>query len=527
MDLPALARFRGRSIPMNLTWLGSRAAGNIEPVNRNPRCRFPQTRSLLALAAALALRPALSHGGAHNAIEVARHPAVAIENVSIVDVVRGRIVGPRTVLIVDGRIAAIDKLGKVARSSAALRVDGRGQFLMPALVDMHVHLFNNASHRPPNDWAFPLFIANGVTAVREMAAIPADLPVIARWRAAAARGELIAPHVLSIGVPVRTGEADAVRRQVREAHASGADFSKVFSDVGESTWRVALQEARALRLPVCGHIPADVSLLDAAAAGQRTNEHLTQIFEACTATESQWLALRQGLDGAKAAQIANAQEREILESFDSGVCERTAAALARTGQVQVPTLVLAHFEARSGRTEYRDDPRWRYLRPDEQARWALIIDHELPAEKELAARRREVSRKIVKALHLARVPILAGTDAPMPRVYPGFSLHKELELLVEAGLSPADALRAATFGPAEFLGLRKTRGSIAVGKRADLLLLEGNPLREISQTQRIRAVVLDGRLLQRADLDALLAGAARSSSVPATPSSPPGDGKGK
>ena len=127
-----------------------------------------------------------------------------------------------------------------------------------------------------------------------------------------------------------------------------------------------------------------------------------------------------------------------------------------------------------------------------------------PEDTKLAARRWEVSRQIVKTLHAAGVRILAGTDAPMPLVYPGFALHKELELLVEAGLSPADALRAATIWPAEFFGLSDSSGSIAVGKRADLLLLDANPLSRISHTQRIRAVVLDGRLLQRADLDALL-----------------------
>jgi len=145
------------------------------------------------------------------------------------------------------------------------------------------------------------------------------------------------------------------------------------------------------------------------------------------------------------------------------------------------------------------------LRADEQTRWERIFKEEYPiAGDKLAARRWEVSRQIVKTLHAAGVRILAGTDAPMPQVYPGFALHKELELLVEAGLSPVDALRSATIWPAEFLGMSDSLGSIAAGKRADLLLLDGNPLSDISQTQRIRAVVLDGRLLLRADLDRLL-----------------------
>ncbi len=476
------------------------------------RQRIKIARALLATVAALLAGQAPHLCSAQVSIEGAERPIVAIESVAVVDVMQGRIVGPRTVLIVDGRIAAIGEPGAVVLPPTAVRVDGREHYLMPGLVDMHVHLFNNATHRPPNDWTFPLFVANGVTAVREMAAVPADMPMITRWRAAVERGDLIAPRVLAAGIPVPADSPDAVRRLVREAHAAGADFIKVFSEVRESHWRALLDEARAQRMPVCGHIPAEVSLLTAATAGQRSNEHLTQIYEACSAREKQFLATRQGLTGMEAVKLRDAQEREVLESFDQRVCDRTARALAKTGQVQVPTLVLPHFEARGERVRFRDDPRWRYLRRDEQARWEHFLEQEPAADKKLFGQRWDVSRRIVKALHAAGVPILAGTDAPMPLVYPGFSLHKGLELLVESGLSPADALRAATLGPAEFLGLSESTGSIAVGKRADLLLLDANPLRQISNTQRIRAVVLNGRLLRRTDLDALLDGAARDSS---------------
>jgi len=151
-----------------------------------------------------------------------------------------------------------------------------------------------------------------------------------------------------------------------------------------------------------------------------------------------------------------------------------------------------------------EDTRWPSLRSDEQVRWERLLATKTSADEPLATRRLEVAQQIVQTLHAAGVRILAGTDAPMPLVYPGFSLQKELELLVESGLAPADALRAATLWPAEFLGISEHSGSIAIGKRADLVLLDDNPLREISNTQRIRAVVLDGRLLERGELDDLL-----------------------
>ena len=426
----------------------------------------------------------------------------------MVDVTRGEITRPRTVVILGGRITAVGETEATDVPPAALRVDGHGRYLMPGLVDMHVHLFNNATNRLPNEWAFPLFIANGVTGVREMAAKPADIATIRDWRGASARGDLTAPHVLAAGVSIPFGSPVAARQWLREAHAAGADFAKVFSPVTKRNWRALLEEARKLRMPVCGHIPDEVTLLEAAKAGQRSNEHLTQVFAACSGREEQLLAKRRSAPRIALTTSLDGPERDVLDSFDQVVCDRTAAALATTGQVQVPTLVLNEREARGTQASLHDDARWAYLRADEQARWQSLSTKHPIRERRLASQRLEVSLKIVKTLHAAGVRILAGTDAPMPLVYPGFALHKELELLVEAGLSPADALRAATIWPAEFLGKGESTGSIAVGKRADLVLLDDNPLRDISNTQRIRAVVLDGRLLQRADLDALLSGAA-------------------
>ena len=127
---------------------------------------------------------------------------------------------------------------------------------------MHVHLFNNASRRPPNEWSFPLFVANGVTGIREMRTEPAQMATVKRWRTKASRGELIAPRVLAAGIAVGAGPVDVSRRQVREAKAAGSDFIKVFSEVRELQWRAIIDEARVLGIPVCGHVPAEVSLLE-------------------------------------------------------------------------------------------------------------------------------------------------------------------------------------------------------------------------------------------------------------------------
>jgi len=160
--------------------------------------------------------------------------AVAITDVTIIDVESGRSSGPRTVLVDDGRIVAITAPRDAHIPAKAERLDGRGKFLIPGLVDMHVHLFNNASHRPPNDWAFPLFVANGVAAVREMNSKPDSIAIVKRWRREIDDGTLLAPAIVAAGVSVfGTSPADAAA-QVNVAADAGADFIKVFSEVAES-----------------------------------------------------------------------------------------------------------------------------------------------------------------------------------------------------------------------------------------------------------------------------------------------------
>ncbi len=443
------------------------------------------------------------------AVEAAR-PTVAITDVTVVDVEQGRTIGPRTVLIQDGRVVAIDAPTESHIPDGAQRVGGHGRFLIPGLVDMHVHLFNNATHRPPNTWTFPLFVANGVTAVREMAAIPASMPIVHAWRKAAEDGTLVAPRILAAGVVAYGPSPEEAARQVDAAADAGADFIKVFSDISAASWRAVIDASHRRSLPVMGHIPAGVSVLAAAQAGQRTDEHLTQIFEACSTIERAVSDERHGLEGEALVARSDAQESRVLEAYDQRTCEHIAAALARSGQAQVPTLILPYVESKPPDRAPASDARWQYLRADERTRWLRVQESLTAEQRAVAARRWPVARKIVTTLHHAGALLLAGTDTPMPAVYPGFSLHEELALLVESGLSPVEALRSATLAPASFLGIADRLGSVSVGKRADLVLLDANPLIDIRNTQRIRAVMLDGRWLTRPALDALLADAAKS-----------------
>src|SRR5262249_47358740 len=162
-------------------------------------------------------------------------------------------------------------------------------------------------------------------------------------------------------------------------------------------------------------------------------------------------------------------ESRVLGAYDQRACDRVARALASTGMVQVPTLVLPWVESKPADRAMASDPRWQYLRADERARWQRIATEITPDQRAVAARRWGVAHKIAASLRHAGVPLLAGTDAPMPGVYPGFALHDEMDRFVDAGYTPAEALRAATFAPASFLGTSDKAGSVDVGKRADLV----------------------------------------------------------
>jgi imidazolonepropionase-like amidohydrolase len=250
----------------------------------------------------------------------------------------------------------------------------------------------------------------------------------------------------------------------------------------------------------------------AARAGQRSNEHLMQAFEACSSIEAELIASRRKLAGDALVARRDAQEARTLAHYDRRSCRRASRELAKTGQVQVPTLVLTRI---SKDPDPATDPRWKYLRGDEQTRWQRNLAALTEQDDALEQQRWRIARAIVSTMHDSSVTILAGTDSPMPKVYPGYSLHEELALLVRSGLTPLEALRSATLAPARYLGLAEETGAIALGKRADLVLLDANPLDDIRNTRRINAVVIGGRLFRRNDIDALLA-AARSG----TPSRP-------
>ena len=425
----------------------------------------------------------------------------------------------QTVVVRDGKIIAAGAARHVRIPCDARRVEAAGKFLIPGLYDMHVHcLFEG---RPA--FCFPLLVANGVTAIRDMGgAFSKD--EIQKLRDEIAARRLIAPRLAAVAgrmidapAPPRDGfvnvaSADEARNVAADARARGWDFLKAYNLLSRESYAALVSEAARQHLAVEGHVPFSMTAEEVSNLHQKSIEHLADLLISVSRDEA---ALRQRIN-VEAASAANANwarakvEIDAAQSYDADKAAALFREFARNGTWQCPTLVLKRMSGVAEVTELAGDERLQYIPASLQERWRTTFTQLVVPTGSAYARRARATASIRLVGEMARagVKILAGTDSPpQPFLYPGFSLHEELRLLVEGGLTPLDALRAATINPAQFLGEQQTRGSIAKGKVADLVLLRGNPLERIESTAQVEAVVLNGRYLERADLDRLLASA--------------------
>ncbi|HEX2191434.1 MAG TPA: amidohydrolase family protein [Longimicrobiaceae bacterium] len=433
---------------------------------------------------------------------------LAITRVAVVDVNAGdagsALLRDRTVLVRHGRIAAVGPAREVRIPRDARVVDGRGKFLVPGLWDAHAHV----SHAGPG--ALPVYAAHGVTSVRDLGG---RLPVLLAWRRQVREGTLAGPELFVAGPAVEGAywldpvlalfSSDSVLRaypflerspRLRVSSPAGAlaavdslrrlgvDLVK-FRNVRGDEARALLSEARRLGIPVAGHAPGGMGLGEAADSGVRSIEHV---------------------------------ETAMLRLGDAGPAARRAefARIARAGTALTPTLLTDRVYRQTpdsvARAAIADtagllNPRRRRVSRGLLENWRFGLETKrLEGPNDWAgSHRRQVAD--LRLAHEAGVPILVGTDLGVALVYPGSGVHEEMRLLVEeGGLSPFDALRGATVLPARSLGVHGRVGAVYPGLEADLVLLDADPLRDVAHTERIRAVVLDGRLFTRAELDALL-----------------------
>ena len=442
-------------------------------------------------------------------------PAVVVEHVSVIDVRAGNVHSDQTVVVERGRIASVAPAGSAKIPAGATIVDGRQKFLIPGLWDMHVH-----ASWPGLDQMFaPLFVANGVTGVREMYGSPF---VIAAWKQKYQTGEawprmIGAGHILDGPRPFWPGSvvaanADEAKQAVNKLHAGGADFIKVYTKLPRDAYFAALDEAKRIGTYCAGHVPDAVSVSEASDHGQRSIEHLTGVALECSKDVDAMRAERAAAAADTSANLMKiwlGQSERILSTQDPKRAADLFARLARNHTWQVPTMTVLRSMSSLNDSVFTADPRVKYMPEQIVTGWNWKNDFRFrsrtPEEWANGKKMFKLYTEIVRAMNRAGVPIMAGTDMLNPFTFPGFSLHDELVNLTDAGLSPAEALRAATLSPAVFMNATDSLGTVEKGKRADLVLLDANPLEDIHNTHKVNAVVLNGRYYDRVALDAFMA----------------------
>lgn len=435
---------------------------------------------------------------------------IVFTNATIVDARNGGKLYPHmTVVVKAGTIAEIGS--KIKFDRRARVIDAEGKFLISGLWDMHTHT-GFIQPRWDEKVIYPLYIANGITGIRDMGG---DLEQLLRRRQEIERGEVLGPHMLMAGPFLAAGKGDAqtisvtnpgeARDAVDTLKSRGVDFIKVLNLDRDSYLAVA-QEAEKVGLAFVGHVPVSVSAAEASDTGQRSIEHLTGISLACSSDEDKLRAVILQARKEKDWPAYFSAGKRADQTFNSKKAAELFGKLAANHTWQVPTLVWTQAQVNLDSTTLGADRRLRYVPASVRERWnSEELLKETPPEQ-LAEYKRDAvqSLELVGQMHHAGVQFMAGSDGPDPFVFPGFSLHDELELLVKSGFSPAEALQAATYDPAAFLGKLDKYGTLEKGRVAEIVVLQDNPLLDIRNTRRIEGVMVDGHYYSRPDLDRIL-----------------------
>ena len=459
--------------------------------------RFPRTYLERRLVDTGSASPSL-----HHAIAAQTASVVVFERVNVVPMDRERVLANQTVVVRDGRIAAIGPADNVEAPAGATLVDGRGQFLMPTLAEMHAHLlpqyaapYAAGRFETPEDAierVLLLYVLNGIGTIRNMTGQASHIAL----RERVASGEVLGPTIITSGDPFRnehTESVEAAERLVAEQKALGFDFLKVWPQLPPSVmppdvWDAMVAAANEAGLPFAGHVPSSQGLQGALDARIQTVDHLDGYLEA---------AARPGAP--RPVMFATNLVGYVDESRFLALAEETKAA----GTWMVPTQSL--LESQWG----PDDPSvmagWpdmEYVSPRQVEQWTNAKMRTMNAQP-LETRQEYIAirRRLLKTLYDSGVKFLLGSDAPQTWSVPGFSIHRELAVLVASGLTPYQALETGTRNVAVFLKTEDRTGTVEMGKRADLLLVAADPLEDVANAQKITGVMLNGRWLPRVEIE--------------------------
>jgi len=422
----------------------------------------------------------------------------AFIDVNVIPMDTDRVLENQTVVIEDGRIVSIGDTEEEKVPSGAIRIEGSGQYVIPALSDMHIHLEGDAWNAmfPPEEQYHPEaldigkllfpYVANGVATVQVMSALPEHIEL----RHSIERGEVIGPRLLLSRMVDGPGRAwpppistwvsspEEARQAVLDSHQQGYDSIKVYSFLDQASYEAIMTAASEIGMAVGGHIPYELSLEEVLEAGQNLIAHSEEVM------------------------------KFAKKPYNQDQIEEIARTITDSGAWITPTLttsrniiaVLEDYDEELARPEAR------YLHPMDLSIWSFIYTNlyqPIPQDQRTAIRDGylQFQRPLTRALSKAGARLMTGTDALIPSNIPGFSIHDELAELVDVGLSPYEALRSSTTEPFAYLDELDQAGTIAVGKWANLVLLSGNPLSDIAATRRISGVMMQGRWLRKEDLE--------------------------
>ncbi len=448
-------------------------------------------RSAFAVVTAIAFaKPAIA--------QVAPPPQshVAIVNVNVIPMDREQVLTNHTVIFNNGKIVRVGPSASVQVPTGITTVNGSGKYLIPGLSEFHAHVPNASSPQSTKDRTLTLYVVNGVTTARSMLG---DISHIA-MRDRIVRGEQLGPRILASG-PSFSGstirQAKDAADSVRSQKAAGYDLLKIHPGLSREAYDSLATTAKQLGIPYAGHVPLEVGWTHAAATGYSTIDHIDGIIEAMAQTNGALTAQQAGFFGLNVADaIDESKLPQLVEQAKNGkVWMVPTVALIDNWVNDIPSAELAAL------------PEMKYWIPSQVRNWALNKNNTVSSPANPAAKRTALvaaRKRALMALHKGGVGMLLGSDAPQVWNVPGFSVHRELQAKVDAGFSPFEALQTGTINVAKFLGEEATAGTIAEGKRADIILLKANPLVDIANSMLIDGVAVNGRWISSAEIARML-----------------------
>ena len=440
-------------------------------------------------------------------VAAAQHATTAFVDVTVVPLDRERTLEHQTVVVQGDRITAVGPTAGVTVPAGAVRIDGRGKYLMPGLAEMHAHVVggNNPNHEQINRDILFLYVANGITSIRAMLGAPNQLPLREQLR----RNEVLGP-TMYVSAPSLNGNSapnpDTAIKLVRAHKAAGYDFLKIHPGLSRETYDAIARTAREVGITWAGHVPAAVGLPHALEQGQSTVDHLDGILEAAV-PDSVGIRL-QNNTASFAEFVNNVQPARFVD---------LARRMNEAGVWNVPTILVWENlysqsetpEEMGARAEMKYWPRQAVANYVSQKRNQVAQQQQQGITPELAAKYLMLRRQALRAVVDAHAPLLMGTDSPQLFMVPGFALHRELGIIASAGVTPYQIYESGAKNVARYVSEQLKQdgrfGTVAVGTRADLVLLDANPLATVGNLTKRSGVMVRGRWVSAAEIDKGLA----------------------